>query len=216
MSIKTNWEFLDSEDQLDICTKMFGKPTAITKQKGGFAVWDEKKLFGRKIRSGTLKGLKNCFSEILLRDESIEHFCPAKHYDFLYSYVKISVDPNQIQKLMSVSGSVSYDPLKNFVSARCASIEANIATLKLVTDLLLNNKVEIRELGIKYQTIRSVHSSGAYGKLIKSTIDPKFVVKYYKDLCKNVRKLNQKSKLNKGYWKGAFSYKNKKCLTPRK
>jgi len=39
----------------------------------------------------------------MVKDESVEHFCPAKHVDFLYSYVKIPVEPEQIKILFSVS-----------------------------------------------------------------------------------------------------------------
>lgn len=189
--------------------KKFGPPTAITKQKHGIALWIEDDL-SKALGEG------NCFNEIVIRDESVDHFCPKKHKDFIYSTIKVRVKPDQIPILFSISGSVSYDPLKNLVSARCGSIEANIATLKLVTDLLLEKSVNYKDLDIKYKNLEDVHATGSYGKLIGATSDVDFAEKLYDELLDNVNKL--KKKLNKGFWKAAFSYNKSdgKCYPPDK
>ena len=74
------------------------------------------------------------FEEIIIRDEDIHHCKPFKYTDFLYS--KIRFDIHQISeehfvKALKVSGSISYDPLKKEIRARCDSEAANIATLYL-------------------------------------------------------------------------------------
>ncbi len=165
-------------------TKLFGRPSAISREPDGMAIWT-----GEKFRSLTLFGKKNCFYEHIIRDEAIPHKCPAEHLDFEYTYVKVGVHPKQIPMLFSISGSVSYDPLKNLLSARCASLGANIATLKLATDLLLSNNVNYQKnkytlyenKDIKYNNLESAHNSGAYKALIMSTKDEDFKKKLYSE-----------------------------------
>lgn len=185
------WKHKDAIEAYEIVVKEYGKPTAVGVDEGGFAIWDRKKL------------KDTCFEEMICRDESVIHNCPSLHRDFLYTYIKVKVKPNQIDMLYSISGSITYDPLKNLLSARCGSNEANIATLKLATDLLLGNDVNYKDKNIKYKNLKDVHGTGAYGATINATIDPDFVKILYDGLCKNVKKLSKN--LNDGYWSKAFS-----------
>lgn len=194
-----NWINLNAKKVYLETVDIYGTPTTLCSNKGGIAIWNKKDLANKE-----LFGLENCFNEIIIRDESIKHLCPKEHYDFIYTSIIVPVEPHQVSILSSLSGSVSYDPLKNTVSARCGSIEANIATLKLCTDLLLGN-----------DEITKVHNNGTYGKLITSTSDAGIAKKIYSQLCDNIKKLN-KNKLNDGFWKGAFSIKNNACLPPDK
>jgi hypothetical protein len=197
---KFQWKNDDAVDKYFELVKILGKTKNVSLVKGGFAIWDHSMLKGKKMYGGT-----NCFEEVILRDEKIPHLCPAKHTDFLYAYIKVPVEPKQIKILFSVSGSVSYDPLKNLIYARCASMEANIATLCLCSRLLLN-KIGIEE----------VHKKGLYGDMIRSTINEQVVEDFYKELCKNAKQLNKNANTNDGFWKGAFSVKNDECHTPDK
>ena len=201
--------------------KIFGKHSAISREQDGMAIWTRKDL-----KNVNMFGTNSCcFHEHIIRDESILHMCPARHTDFEYTYVKVGVHPKQIPMLFSISGSVSYDPLKNLLSARCASLGANISTLKLATDLLLDNKVEYKKgehtlyknKDIKYHNLESAHNSGAYKALIMSTADKDFEKKLYIDLCDNVKRLSS-LKLNNGFWKAAFSYNETsgECFPPDK
>ena len=209
MTQNIDWDNQSAIKELINLTEIFGKPSIVAPEKNGLAMWTKDDL-----KEKELYGNKNCFHEIIIRDESIEHFCPKKHIDFLYSSVEVAVRPNQVPILFAVSGSVSYDALKNLVIARCASIEANIATLNLVTNLLLEKEINYEEKDIKYHDIHSVHQTGSYGKTIMATSDKDFTQKIHKDLCENVQKLSVN--LNKGFWRGAFSYVDDKCLPPDK
>lgn len=209
--MELNWKNKDAiKKYLEISNKI-GQPSVVAHSKGGIAIWKKEDLKNIKFF-----GRQNCFTEIYIRDEQIEHLCPKKHIDFLYSSIVVGVKPKQICMLSSISGSVIYDALKNTLTARCSSLEANIATLKLATDLLLNNKVNYVKQEIEYNNIESVHRSGAYEKLITGTQDIDFVKQLYSSLCVNIIALSADNKLNKGFWSGAFSYIDNKCLPPDK
>ena len=92
------------------------KPDVIANQPGGIAIWYMKQKDG-------------IHHTIELRDEYVSHCLPAQHYDFLISYINVFVPPAKLNAVMNVSGSVGYDGLKKLLSARCASFEANMATL---------------------------------------------------------------------------------------
>ncbi len=109
----------------------FGNPDILVNQKGGIAIWNNLK-----------DGIHH---EIILRDEAVKHCVPANHYDFLTSYVKVFIPPEKFLEIMSVSGSVSYDGLKNLLSARCGSIDANLATLKTCLSILNNEKQDYKK-----------------------------------------------------------------------
>ena len=50
-------------------------------------------------------------------------------------YIKIYIPSNKLKDILTISGSIGYDPLKHELYARCASIEANFATLRTVIDV---------------------------------------------------------------------------------
>ena len=54
----------------------------------------------------------------------------------MYSFVKIYIPPEKLNDVQSISGSVNYDPLKHELFARCASFQANFATLRTVFNTL--------------------------------------------------------------------------------
>lgn len=95
--------------------ELLGEPNFVANVPHGMAYWRTKGLF----------------HEHILRDEEIYHCVPAKHYDYFYSTIKFYVPPNKLLDVLSISGSIRYDGLKNELTARCASIHANIATLFL-------------------------------------------------------------------------------------
>lgn len=98
---------------------LYGKPNILVNVKGGIAIWTKEEL---EAKGDFLH------HEIVLRDEAVEHCVPAKHYDFLTSYIKIFIPKDKFLDVTSVSGSVTYDGLKKLLSARCGSLEANYAT----------------------------------------------------------------------------------------
>ena len=149
----SNWQYKkEIEKEYLRLVDRFGLPSYIVDQRGGLAIWLKDKLKDTP------------FVEMLLRDEYIPHHCPATHHDFLYSYVKVEIRPPLMLALKQLSGSVFYDGLKKLLGARCQSIEANIATLKIATDIINGNL-----------TIEEIHQNELYGKAIQSTRDPKNV-----------------------------------------
>lgn len=94
---------------------LLGKPTFVANVPNGMAYWKTRGLF----------------TEHILIDEEIYHCVPAKHYDYFYSTIKFYVPPNKLKDVLSISGSIRYDGLKKELTARCASIYANVATLFL-------------------------------------------------------------------------------------
>jgi hypothetical protein len=184
---KMEWQHATPKEYYNHLVELIGKPSIISLKKGGLALWlkgdlDKVKFFG----------IPNCFEEILLRDEAIQHRCPAKHDDFLYSYVYVDIGPDILPIIHSISGSVSYDPLKKLLAARCGSIEANIATLKLCTDIL-TDKLDTNE----YYNIAPL-----YGSLIKSTKDAAVAHDLYQSLYNNLQELGRPAMSD--YWIGAF------------
>lgn len=193
MSVK--WVRSGPKAKFNELTSAFGEPSVFDPDRDGLALWLRKDL-----KSVQLYGRECCFDEILIRDESVRHRCPKSHTDFLYTYIKVDIHPDVLPLVQSVSGSVHYDPLKKLLCARCGSMEANIATLKLVTDIL-TDKVN-----------RSLYMGGLsklYGDTISSTNDQSNVEEYYHNICDNLLELGSPS--SQDYWPGAF---NPQCGDP--
>ena len=122
--------------------KIFGEPTFVANVKNGMAYWKEKE--------------DSLFDEHYIKDQEISHCVPAKHHDYFYSSIKCYVPPSLRLDVLSISGSINYDGLTKLLTARCASLEANIATLYLGM-CVANNRM----------TIKHVKKSGLYGKYIR-------------------------------------------------
>ena len=75
------------------------------------------------------------YIRVEVKDEYIVHNFPVKHHDFVYSYITINLSSKIAGKLLSVSGSILIDLLKNEVGARCGSLNANDVTLNFVEDV---------------------------------------------------------------------------------
>lgn len=190
-----NWRHQDATNTLYQLIKQFGTADVFDMNEGGIAIW-----LNKSLKHKSCYGAPCCFHEIILRDESIPHKCPKPHNDFLYTSVNIDINPNILMDVLSLSGSVSYDPLKKLLSARCGSLDANIATLKIATDIV-NGKI----------TINEVHQKKLYQKHLTSTFkDPRNTVELYHELCKNL-KTQLGDPESSGYWKAAF---NEKCDAP--
>ena len=138
-----SWENSDAANYFKVAVSKWGTPAHLSKKKGGIAIWNKEQL-------------KNtCFDLIELRDESVPHCVPLPHRDFLYTYINYEVSPDLFKDVLSLSGSVSYDPLKKLIRARCGSQEANIATLYLATEIASGN-----------QTIEDIQNNKSYKETI--------------------------------------------------
>ena len=159
-----NWTNKDAIEQYYIMKKKYGTPRITSFAKGGMAVWTKDKL------------LNTCFERVELIDESVAHCVPKPHRDFLYHYVNYEIPSDKVLEVISLSGSVAYDPLKKLLRARCGSEEANIATLYLATSI-----------GNSRISLKKVQEEKLYKKTIVSTSDSQNVQIYYTRLCKYIK-----------------------------
>ncbi len=141
----SNWKNKKPKSFYDKAVNLLGEPIFVANVPHGMAYW--------KPRSGL-------FSEHMLKDEEIEHCVPAKHIDYFYSSVKCYVSPELRKQVLSISGSLNYDGLKKMITARCASMEANIATLFLAMSVANGD-----------MSISHVKKSGLYGKYIRGEME---------------------------------------------
>lgn len=147
---------------------------------GGQVVWKKDRL------------LNTCFDQIVLKDEEIPHCKPMDHKDFLYFYVNYDVAPSRFMEVSSLSGSVGYDKLKKQLWARCASAEANIATLALAT-----------HIGEGHVSLAYAQANEIYKQWILDTKNPGKVDQMYDLLCFNLK--HQKGNPEtEGSWPLAF------------
>lgn len=104
----------------------FGKPSYINKRSNGVAIWS--------------KFPKSCpFYRIMIIDENVPHSKPMPHCDFIYTTIKYHIDPEKLMTVLNISDSIMYDKLKEELTARCHTLEANMATLLLAHDV--NNDI---------------------------------------------------------------------------
>lgn len=115
-------------ERLDDIVNEFGKPDLIDKSPGGVAIWKKQ----------TLKNRGHCWERIEIHDEQVPHKDPAPHTDFLYTWYKLDVPINKINDVRALSKSVTYDPLRKLVRARCHFMHANVATLVLAKRIAKN------------------------------------------------------------------------------
>lgn len=180
MSHKLEWHHSRPKEYYPKCVKMYGTPDAISVKRNGFALW-------------LTRGL---FSEHLLRDEDVKHCVPRPHHDYFYSSVKFYVPADKVCDVLKISGSLFYDGLKKYLTARCGGIGANYATLYLAM-MVAEGKLSIKE----------VKSDDMYPKMIRGELIP------HKKLHKIMYKMKVKN--NKRYAKQLkddfATYAFKKC-----
>ncbi len=159
-----NWENEDAIEQLRILIRRYGKPSIKDYSTGGMAIWTKKQL------------KETCYERIELLDESVPHCVPKPHRDFLYTFINYEVPDDKVLDVISLSGSVSYDPLKKLLRARCGSEDANVATLYLCT-AIGNNRISIDE----------IQDKELYKKTIMSLSSPQNTQIYYERLCSSIK-----------------------------
>lgn len=119
--------------------KRFGNPSYLKPGPGGVAVWTRFK--------------ESCpFTRIMIIDESVPHDKPVEHCDFIYTTINYTISREMRPNVLNISESLMYDSLKEELTARCGTLEANIATLVLA-DKVNNNLVTASEVyaGDKYK-----------------------------------------------------------------
>jgi len=140
-----------------------GPASMVDARSGGLAIWYKRDL------NDSSDG--RCFEEIMVRDEYILHGHPKTHADFLYTQYKFCVPEDLVADVRDLSTSITYDPLKCWIRARCDSLAANAATL------FLAKKIATRE-------ISGEEAKSEYGKQIKKSVsDPTAYEKMLEYLC---------------------------------
>lgn len=119
----------------------FGPPSSFDGQVGGGATWYKKDLENTP------------FERIEIRDEQIPHDKPIKHTDFLYAWYKVDMPEYLIGGVHKISSSLTYDPLKKIVQARCHDMRPIVVSHWIV------NKYAHEELTID-------EAVGMYGPMI--------------------------------------------------
>lgn len=157
-----------------------GEPTFVANVPHGMAYWK--------------KNGNSLFNEHYIRDQEIAHCAPAVHHDFFYTSIKCYVPPEKRLDVLSISGSINYDGLTKQLTARCASIEANIATLYLGM-CVANNLMDIKV----------VKSQGLYGKYIREEILPYSTMKKQMMAMKKQNNQRYRSEIKANFDPLAFS-----------
>lgn len=143
INILKRWKHKDAAKKVLDIAKLYGTPSTVGRD---IVIWNKTKPF----------------NQVYVKDESITHNFPVKHKDFLYSTKTIFVNPKYLDNFGRISGSISYDPLKKEVTARCQMLVKNAVTLGFVEDVARGK-------------IRA--SKNEYARRIKNNIIPKWYKK---------------------------------------
>ena len=188
------WEYKQPMKVYENIVERFGLPDSLAPQRGGIAIWNSVTgQYDPLYKSITV------FDRHELRDELVAHACPAQHNDFLYSYIKIPIKPEQLEDVLKLSGSVNYDGLKKEIFARCANTCANVMTLFLATEIICSHISPG-----KHMNIQQIHKGNEYGKHINKTGDTKFMAETIEKLRSNISKIRSSQSLPLFHWPGAF------------
>jgi hypothetical protein len=123
----------------------YGAPDVLDRSAGGFAVWR------RSPRISPWERLE-------MHDELVPHMDPAPHNDFYYAWYRLPTkNKRQVDAIRALSKSVTYDPLKELVRARCHFDGANISTVWLAAQIV-------------YEGMTAAKAKSLYGPTIMSTI----------------------------------------------
>ena len=140
-------DFSPAERYPDVAAE-FGNPSVLVPWPGGFAVWNHDRL--SQSPTGYM------YDRVEIHDEQIPH---GNHTDFLYAWMRIPVPQDKVNAVRDLSDSVTYDPLKKLVRARCHFMGANVATL------VLAKRIATGEMTADV-------AKKAYGATVSETKDP--------------------------------------------
>lgn len=108
-----------------------GPPSLVDTRIGGCAVWDSQTLLTNPKF--------NVFKKIVIIDEQCYNTYPHSHIGFLYTVISLHIPLNLLNKVLSISGDITYDPIKHWLSVRGMSIGWNITMLSLIKDFVRGN-----------------------------------------------------------------------------
>lgn len=117
------------KNELNDLIKEFGPPSIMDKRSGGVAIWN----------TNDLRKRGHCWERIEIHDEIIIHDEPLLHADFLYVWYKLNIPKNKICDIISISDSITYDPLKQLVRVRCNFMGTIANTIYLLKYIIKYN-----------------------------------------------------------------------------
>lgn len=196
MSVQINWDFQPSRDDLNFLIQLWGQPDVVSGQSGGSAIWRTDTLHKTK-----LFGVPNCLDEYEIRDEAIDSKFPIPRKENQYASIVIDIDPEVLQFVLNMSGSLMYDPLQGLLTARGANLADTISTLFLALRVVENPA-----------RLKNIQQKGAYLRLVRAMyklegprgINVRVGTSVFKGLCRLKRDLPTAPR--KGYWRGASDH----------
>ena len=191
------WSNQGPIDALHYYIDYFGVlPSIFSPVSGGMAVWTANDLKNVKIND-----MGNIFDKIVIEDVNIYNTCPVPHYEYLTTYYPFDIPENYLMDVLALSNSINYDPVLGMVSLRGNSLDDNIYTLGLATDIVYQT-----------DTVYGIWASGKVNKKGKSHIKDS-----YKKLVNRKRK-NKKNNKKKscGMGKKVMNSGKKKGSTKKK
>lgn len=114
----------------DLVTEI-GQPNIINPHPGGISIW---------FNPGQTNPKYKIFQRIDIIDEQCFNSYPYPHIGFLYTYMKIKIPINKLNKVLSISSDIMYDINKHILIVRGMSINYNIALNALIC-LYVNGQV---------------------------------------------------------------------------
>lgn len=170
------WYNKDASDYVHVVMRRYGMPSSVDPTAGGIAIWKKDKL------------MNTPFDRLEVKDESIPHLYPMRHNDFVYTFVNYDVSPSKFIEVTSLSGSIVYDPLKKLLRARCGTLEANVATLALAT-----------QIGEGHISLNYAQANELYPQYILGAQDPEQYNRLHDLLAYNL-KHQSGTPTSDGYW----------------
>lgn len=126
---------MNPADTLPILIDTYGSPDMIDPRKNGSAIWYKPSL----VKAGLTP-----IESLEIKDEQTPNDKPYPHTDFLYTTYKVNVPENMIGSLHKISKSISYDPLKQIMTARSFDVKGNVVAHWIVKHFALG-KLNIDE-----------------------------------------------------------------------
>ena len=165
---KNAWEYYR------IVSPILGNSDETETAAGGMARWLPSKT---KIE---IFGQKNIFLKHELRDQNIFVKCPYPHYEFFYSFLKYTLNPGNINKVISINPSITYDPVRSELCSRGGNLGYNIA--------LLNLAIKVDQ-GI--YDINHIKREGLFSDFIDKSKNPMIILEMYRELTHMVPDISQ-------------------------
>lgn len=158
------WLHKDAWLYYSVLMPLLGQANEIETCAGGVVRWTK--------TDNQLFGTRNIFLKHELRDQNIFVRCPKPHYEFFYSFIKYTIKAENINSIVSLSPSISYDPIRSELCSRGGNIGTNIA--------LINLAVKI-DRGIL--DIRQINSEGLYAQILECSLTAENLIRLYKELA---------------------------------